>query len=86
MNYTVVTVITMPSGKETDLELPSALPLNQLSPAILAGLGEQLPEGKNIVLRLSVSEYGHQWSDVEPRLTLEEAGITDGMYMRVEQV
>ncbi|MFB9324469.1 EsaB/YukD family protein [Paenibacillus aurantiacus] len=86
MNYTVVTVIAMPSGREIDLELPSDLPLHQLSPAIVASLGDDVPVEADLALRLSISEYGHSWSDVNPELTLQQAGVIDGMYMRVERV
>ncbi|TYP69603.1 EsaB/YukD family protein [Paenibacillus methanolicus] len=86
MNYTVVTVIAMPSGKEFDLELPSDLPLQQLSPALLASVGDEIPEEAEPALRLSVSEYGLSWSDIDPGLTLQEAGVVDGMFMRVERV
>ncbi|MFC4102170.1 EsaB/YukD family protein [Paenibacillus xanthanilyticus] len=86
MNYTVVTVIAMPSGKEFDLELPSDLPLRQLSSALLASVGEALPEEAELSVRLSVSEYGHSWSDIDPGLTLQEAGVVDGMFMRVEWI
>lgn len=86
MKRTIVTVVLDFAGKRQDLDLPSNLPLNRLGELIFAAMDVRVESPRDgAAYRVERSEYGQQWERVDNGLTLEEANIWDGYFLRLEK-
>lgn len=82
---TMATVIIPMIEHRRDVELPSNVPIKQLSKLILKGLSKE----SDLILSdwgeasIEISQPGQEWRLLDGESTLENASVLDGAYLRV---
>ncbi|OAB38450.1 EsaB/YukD family protein [Paenibacillus glacialis] len=87
MERSTITLVIDSSGKKTDLELPSQVPLEEMLELMMKGMNEWISLSFQLSdFRLLLSEGDESWRAIQPSMSLHELGVTDGCYLRLEKI
>jgi hypothetical protein len=87
MKRAVITLVSESTGKMLDIDIPTDIPLEQLGERLLTCLDEwiiSVPH-KN-TYRFAKSDNGNEWHLLDKSLSLDEAGVMEGSYLRIESI
>lgn len=87
MDRTLITLIIDSTGKKIDLELPNNAPLIDIIEPMLRGINEWMAFGGDFTnCRWFINGGGTEWKSVQPTMSLQDLGVMDGYYLRIERV
>ncbi|MDQ0110663.1 EsaB/YukD family protein [Paenibacillus harenae] len=82
---TMATVVVPVMEYRRDMELPSNVPVRQLSTLIAHGITKETESAfiNGWEEFIELRQQGEEWKTLDPERTLEEQSVYDGAYLRV---